>query len=156
VKKRICEASSNSILAQNSEHSQKKSLTSQIQRQRSQRGVALQRVAQRLRSFIAEMIDYSFQTQVQQTVPMATLLARQSQQSPQSHSLHGSIGRASPQSTWNNATSGVFPTLELKKTRNTNHQRNQDHSQYNSSENEVSVVLSFRASPNALAPSSSI
>jgi hypothetical protein len=37
-----------------------------------------------------------------------------------------------------------------------NHQRNQDYSQFKSSDNEVSLVLSFRASPNAFAPSSPI
>jgi hypothetical protein len=37
-----------------------------------------------------------------------------------------------------------------------NHQRNQDYSQLKSSDNEVSVVLSFSASPNAFAPSSPI
>jgi hypothetical protein len=46
------------IWAQNSEHSEKKSLTLQTQRQRRQRGVVLQRVTQRLRSFIAEYIGY--------------------------------------------------------------------------------------------------
>jgi hypothetical protein len=36
------------------------------------------------------------------------------------------------------------------------HQRNQDYSHPKFSDNEVSVVLSFRASPNAFAPSSPI
>jgi hypothetical protein len=46
------------ILAQNSEHSDKKSLTMKNQQQRRQCGVALQRVTQRLRSFIADFIAY--------------------------------------------------------------------------------------------------
>jgi ABC-type sulfate/molybdate transport systems ATPase subunit len=46
------------MLAQNSEHSDKKSLTSQIQRQRRQCGVILQRITQRLHSFIADSIAY--------------------------------------------------------------------------------------------------
>jgi hypothetical protein len=43
-----------------------------------------------------------------------------------------------------------------RNTRNTNHQRNQNYSQLNSSDNEVSEVLPFRASPNAFAPSAPI
>jgi hypothetical protein len=64
------------IWAQNSEHSEKKSLTLQIQRQRRQRGVVLQRVTHRLRSSIADFIGYRhtrverFKYEFSKTVPM--------------------------------------------------------------------------------------
>jgi hypothetical protein len=77
---------------------------------------------------------------------------RLSQQSQQVHWIHG----GSLQSTLNSPTSGALHTLHEKETRNTNHQRNQDYSPDKSSDNEVSVVLSFRASPNAFAPASLI
>jgi hypothetical protein len=58
--------------------------------------------------------------------------------------------------TLNSPTSGALHTLHQKKPINTNHQRNQDYSPCKSSDNEVSVVLSFRALPNAFAPSAPI
>jgi hypothetical protein len=82
--------------------------------------------------------------------------AQQAQQSQQSHSIQGSIDRASPQSTFSSPTDGALHTLQQKNTRNKNHQRNQDHSPPKSSDNEVSVMFSFSASPSAFAPSSPI
>jgi hypothetical protein len=78
-------------------------LTVHTQRQRSQRGVLLQSITQRLRSFIADSIFYRH-TRVERSKhtfskadPWATLSARISQQS---HSIHGTGDRASPHSTF--------------------------------------------------------
>jgi hypothetical protein len=76
----------------------------------------------------------------------------QSQQSQQVHSIYGGIDRASPQPTFNSPTSGALHTLQQTEPRNPNHQRNQDYSLFKSSDTEVSVVLSFRASPNVFVP----
>jgi hypothetical protein len=81
---------------------------------------------------------------------------RQSQQSQRAHLIHGGIDRGSPQSTFNSPTSGALHTLRQKKPGNPNHQRNQDCSPLKSSDNEVSVVFSFRASANAFVPSAPI
>jgi hypothetical protein len=96
-------------------------LTTQIQRQRSQRGVVLQSVTQSLRSFCADLILYRH-TRVERskyefskTVPMGDAASRLSQQSQQAHSLHGAIDRASLQSTLNSPTSGALHTLRQKK-----------------------------------------
>jgi hypothetical protein len=76
-------------------------LTSQIQRQQSQRGVVNQRVTERLRSFCADSIRYKHtqversKYEVSKTVLMGDAANRQSQQL---HSLHGGVDRASPQS----------------------------------------------------------
>jgi hypothetical protein len=53
-------------------------------------------------------------------------------------------------------TSGAVPTLQQKKPRNSNHQRNQDFSLSKFSDNEVSAVFSFRTSPSAFTPSAPI
>jgi hypothetical protein len=85
-------------------------LTSQIQRQRGQRGVILQSVTQRRCSFYADSTVYRH-TRVErskhefsETVPMGNAVNRQSQQAQQSHSIHGGIDRGSPQSTLNSPT----------------------------------------------------
>jgi hypothetical protein len=137
-------------------------LTTQIQRQRSRRGVVLQSVSQRLRSFIADYIGYRH-TRVERSkyefskpVPMGDAANGQSQQSQQAHSIYGDIDRASPQPTLYSPTSGAVHTLQQKKPGNTNHQRNQDYSHFKFSNNEVTVVLFFSVSPNAFAPSSPI
>jgi hypothetical protein len=104
-------------------------LTIEIQRQRSQRGVVLQSVTQRRRSFCADSIDCRH-TRVERskyefskTIPMGDTVNSQSQQS---HSIHGGTDRGSPQSTLNSPTSGALHTLHQKKPGNTNHQPNQD------------------------------
>jgi hypothetical protein len=51
------------------------------------------------------------------TIPMSDAGNTQSQQSPQSHSIHGGIERGSPQSTLNSPTSGALHTLQQKETR---------------------------------------
>jgi hypothetical protein len=53
-------------------------------------------------------------------------------------------------------TSGALHTLQQKEPTNTKHQRNQDYSLLKLSDNEDSVVLFFRASPSAFAPSAPI
>jgi hypothetical protein len=88
------------------------------------------------------------------TVQMGSAANRQSQHSSPSYSIHSRIERASPQSTFNSPASDVTHLLQQIQTKNTNHQ--EDYSPAKSSDNEVSVVLSIRASPNAFAPSSPI
>jgi hypothetical protein len=89
-------------------------------------------------------------------VPMGETANRQSQQA---HSIHGGMDRGSPQTTLR-TVQPVQRSIHFNK-RNpqsptTNHQPNQHYSQYKFSDNEVSVVLSFRASRNAFAPSARI
>jgi hypothetical protein len=48
------------------------------------------------------------------------------------------------------------PTTKNNNYSNTNHQRSQGYSQFKFSHNEVSVVLSFSASPNTFTPSAPI
>jgi hypothetical protein len=75
----------------------------------------------------------------------------------QAHSIHGGIARASPQSNFEQSNQCSVPHTLTKETHKTqNHQRNQHYSHSKISVNEVSVVLSFRASPNAFAPSAPI
>jgi hypothetical protein len=95
-----------------------------------------------------------FKHEFSKTIPMGDTANRQ--QSQQSHSLQAGMDRGSPQFTLNSPTSGALHTLQQKETRNIHPQRNQDYSRVISSDNEVSVVLSFRASPNAFAPSAPI
>jgi hypothetical protein len=100
--------------------------TGHIQRQRSQRGIVLQSVTQHLRSFIVQFIVYRYtprdpNTSSAKPFQSATLTARQSQQS---HTIHGSIDRASPQSTLNSPISGALRYTHFNK-RNLETQRNQ-------------------------------
>jgi hypothetical protein len=97
-------------------------LTIQIHRQQSQRGVVLQSVTQRARSFCADSIDYRSKYEFRNTVPMGDAANRQSQQqSQQAHSIYGSIDRASPQSTLNSPTSVTHTsTKETRKHKITN------------------------------------
>jgi hypothetical protein len=121
-------------------------LTFEIQRQRSQRGVALQSVTQLLRSFCVDIIDYTDtqHTRVERskyefskTIPMGDTANRQSQQPQQPHSIHGGMDRASPQPVER------YTQFNNRNPETLNHQRNQDYSQLKSSDNEVSVVLCF-------------
>jgi hypothetical protein len=77
---------------------------------------------------------------------------RHPQQAQQAHSIHGGIPRASPQSTLNRPVQR-YTHFNKRNPEIQNHQRNQHYSHPKSSDNEVSVVLSFRAPPNAFVPS---
>jgi hypothetical protein len=77
--------------------------------------------------------------------------------SQQAHSIHGGMDRGSPQSTLRTVLPVQRSThFNKRNPQSLNHQPNQHYSQYKFSDNEVSVVLSFRASPNAFAPSAPI
>jgi hypothetical protein len=87
----------------------------------------------------------------------AAMSPRQTQQSQQSHPIYMAVLIALlHKSTLDSPANGALHTLQQQESRNTKHQRNQDYSPNTPSHNEVSVVFSIRASPNAFVPSSPI
>jgi hypothetical protein len=89
---------------------------------------------------------------ISKTVPMGDAVNMQSQQA-HSHMGRGVLIVPLSQSDFEQSNQWSATHTSTKETRNTSHQRNQDYSQCKFSDNEVSVVLSFRASPSAFAPS---